>query len=100
KSLKDILYKVSLLEVVGDTSVSIESLAFDSRKVEEASCFFAQAGTQVDGHDFIASAIKDGAIAIVCERLPKDLKPEVTYIKVNNASEALGICADNFYDNP
>jgi UDP-N-acetylmuramoyl-L-alanyl-D-glutamate--2,6-diaminopimelate ligase len=98
--LKDILYKVSILEVVGDTNVSIDHLTFDSREIVGASCFFARKGTKVNGHTFIEQVVRDGARAVVCEDIPKNLIEGVSYIKVKDSAEALAICAANFYDNP
>ena len=100
KLLRDILYKVGLEEVVGQTNVAITSVAFDSRKVEPHGLFVAISGTQVDGHQFIGTAIEKGAIAIVCEHLPESLVDEITYIRVNNSQEALGFIAANYFDNP
>ncbi len=100
KLLRDILYKASLLEVQGSTNVAITAMAFDSRKVEKDSLFVAVKGTQSDGHAFIAKAISSGAVAIVCEELPEQLNEKVTYVKVSDSAQALGIMASNFYDNP
>ncbi len=100
KLLSDILYKVRLEEIIGSTHNAIASVTFDSRKVRKDSLFIAIKGTARDGHTFISKAIESGAIAIVCEELPSELKEEVTYIKVKNSSEALGFIACNYYDNP
>lgn len=100
KSLKDILYGVAITEVIGDTAVLISSLAFDSRKVQNESCYIAQKGTQVDGHDFIAKSIASGAVAIICEDIPADKQQTIVYVKVKNSAEALGIISANFYNNP
>ena len=43
--LKDILYKVTINKVVGSTSVEIQNLAFDSRKIEEKDAFIAIRGS-------------------------------------------------------
>ena len=53
KRLQDILYKVELSEVLGSTDLSVASICFDSRKVDNGSLFVAVKGTQVDGHEFI-----------------------------------------------
>lgn len=100
KELKEILYGVAITEVVGDTSVNVSSLAFDSRKVQEGSCYVAQKGTQVDGHEFISGAIASGAVAIICEELPAESLSTITYVKVKDSAEALGVIASNYYDNP
>jgi len=100
KLLKDIIYKAGIEEVIGSTQVAIEKVCFDSRAIEKFTLFIAVSGTQVDGHQFISKGIEAGAIAIVCEQFPEEIKAEVTYIKVVNSSAALGVIAANFYDNP
>ena len=54
KTLKDILFGVSLKSIEGDREVSVEGIAFDSRKVGNNFLFVAVKGLTVDGHDFIA----------------------------------------------
>ncbi len=98
--LKDILYKVALRSTVGDTSIEIASIAFDSRKVEKGTVFVAVSGTQVDGHQYIAQSIQQGAVAVVCERMPEEVQAGITYLEVEKSAEALGIMASNFYGNP
>jgi len=99
-ALRDILYKVSLVSASGDMEREIKSIAFDSRKVEKGSLFVAVKGTQADGHDYIGSAVKAGAEAIVCEKLPDNITDEITYVAVKNSAAALGMIASNFYGNP
>ncbi len=100
KLLSDILYKVSLEEVIGSTHTAIASVTFDSRNVKKDTLFIAVKGTAVDGHAYIDSAITSGAVAIICETLPAQTQEHVTYVKVKDATYALGIIACNFYDNP
>ena len=100
KLLSDILYGVSLEEVSGNTNLAITALAFDSRKVRKDAVFVAVRGTVVDGHDFIGMAIESGAIAVVCEQIPDEVKTGVTYVRVNDARCALGLMAAQYYDNP
>ncbi|WP_053976108.1 UDP-N-acetylmuramoyl-L-alanyl-D-glutamate--2,6-diaminopimelate ligase [Mangrovimonas xylaniphaga] len=98
--LKDILYKVTINAVVGSTAVEVAEIHFDSRKIKKNDVFIAIKGTVVDGHEFIEKAINDGAVAVVCEALPKELKESVTYIEVENANKALAFMAANYYGNP
>ena len=100
KLLKDILYKVSLSDVQGNTNVAIDNVTFDSRAVVNFSLFVAVRGTQVDGHQFIGKAVEQGAIAVVCEALLETLSEKVVYIVVENSKAALGMIAANFYDHP
>ncbi len=99
-SLRNILLDLEVIEQIGNLDISICDIVFDSRKVQEGSLFVAQKGTQIDGHNFIESAIKDGAKAIVLEQMPNELQEGVTYIKVENSAKALAILARNYYDNP
>jgi len=98
--LKDILYKVSIKSVNGDTGIAVKDLQTDSRKVSAGSCFIAVAGTAVNGHDFIDTAIEAGATAIVCETLPQQIKENITYIQVDNSAIAVAYMSNNFYSEP
>jgi len=100
KNLQDILYKSGILEISGTLDLPIPEVAFDSRKVSKGCLFVAIPGTQVDGHQFIDKAIKDGAGTIVCMDFPDVLQAGITFVKVKDSSIALGHIAANFYNNP
>jgi UDP-N-acetylmuramoyl-L-alanyl-D-glutamate--2,6-diaminopimelate ligase len=99
-TLKDILYKVSLEKVVGNTAVAFRELQFDSRKVGLDDVFVAIKGTQSDGHQFIKKAIDQGALAVVCQQIPKEIINGITYLQVQDTQQALAIMASHFYGNP
>ena len=99
-TLKDILYKVSLEKVVGNTAVAFRELQFDSRKVGLDDVFIAIKGTQSDGHQFIKKAIDQGALAVVCQQIPKEIINGITYLQVQDTQQALAIMASHFYGNP
>lgn len=98
--LKDILYKVTIESVIGSTSVAINNLEFDSRKVSLNDVFVAIKGTVVDGHKFITKAANQGALAVICETLPDEIINGITYVQVANSQSALAIMAANFYGDP
>ena len=100
KSLQDILYKVSINAVVGNTNISVNQLHFDSRSVSLDDVFIAIVGGTFNGHDFIGKAIKQGALVIVCEKMPEYRVNGVTYIEVADTQHALAVMASNYYDNP
>ena len=100
KKLKEILVNCNLLEIIGEKDIDIQTVSFDSRKVEPGTLFFAVRGTQVDGHKYIDAAIGQGASGIVCEVLPSAMKEGVTYVRVDDSALVLGIAAANFYGNP
>ncbi len=98
--LKDIIYKVAIDTVIGNTAVGVNAIEFDSRKIKQEDVFVAIRGVVSDGHDFIEKAIDQGAIAIICEELPPITIEGVTYVKVEDAQSALAIMAANFYGTP
>lgn len=99
-NLEALLNRIPVLEISGSKNPEISEIVFDSRKAVEDSLYVAVRGTVSDGHSFIDAAIAKGAIAIVCEVLPENLNPEITYIQVKDASKTLGQLASNFYGNP
>jgi UDP-N-acetylmuramoyl-L-alanyl-D-glutamate--2,6-diaminopimelate ligase len=94
------LYKANLEEISGNTHLIIDKVQFDSRKVGKGDVFVAVKGTLSDGHLFIDKAIEKGAIAIVAETLPKNRIEGITYVKVKDSANSLGIIASNYFDNP
>jgi len=98
--LKDILYKVSLRTVIGNTGIAINNLQIDSRKVGSGSCFIAIKGATTDGHQFIETAVSNGAAAIICEAAPANIKEEVVYVVVENSAIAAGYISHQFYGEP
>ena len=82
-NLRDLLLDIEVIEQIGNLDVSICEIVFDSRKVKKDSLFVAQKGTQIDGHNFIDSAIDDGASVVVLEQMPEQIKEGITYLKVN-----------------
>lgn len=99
-NLNDILTSLDVVKLVGQSDIDLTGVNSDSRKVESGSLFVATRGTQVDGHDYIASAIEKGAMAVVCEILPEKLSPDVVYVVVKNTNVALGKIASAWYDFP
>lgn len=100
RSLNDILKNLNHEVVSGHLEISVHDLVFDSRKVSKGACFFAIRGTQTDGHEYISKAIESGANTIVCETIPEQFIQDVTYVKVADAAEAMGVMASAFYEHP
>lgn len=98
--LKHILNQMSFSEVLGNTDIEVKGICMDSRKAASGIVFVAIKGTQTDGHQFIDTAIQQGANIIVCEQLPLTILEEVVYIVVKDSSIAAGDMAAAFYDHP
>lgn len=98
--LSELIKACTPLEVVGNTEIDITGIELDSRRVGQGTMFVAMRGTQSDGHQYIDKALELGATAIVCESLPEEKKPEVTYIRYENTTDVVGLLATQYYGNP
>ncbi|MEO5684997.1 MAG: UDP-N-acetylmuramoyl-L-alanyl-D-glutamate--2,6-diaminopimelate ligase [Chitinophagaceae bacterium] len=95
--LLDILYKVSIRSVHGNTQAEVKDVQTDSRKVGAGTAFIAIHGAASDGHQYIDMAIEKGAVVIICEQFPAVLNEDITYVQVENSAAAAGFMAHNFY---
>ena len=99
--LKELLRGVTYTEKRGSADIEIAGLTYDSRTVSEGYCFFAVAGTVVDGHNFIAKAVESGAKAVICQHIPDEVAEcDCTFVVVEDTNAAMGTIASNFYGNP
>ena len=81
----------------GDTSVEVAGIAYDSRAVNAGDLFACLVGGYVDGHDYAASAVERGVVALLVNRR---LPIEVTQIVVADTRKALPVIAASFYGDP
>ena len=66
--LNKLLEKIEYTLVKGNEEVEIKDLAYDSRNISEGYVFVSIVGNNVDGHDYINSAIENGAKAIIVSK--------------------------------
>ena len=98
--LIELLKYVTPQTIIGNQEIDITGVNIDSRKIEKSHLFVAIKGTQTDGHRFIPKALELGAVAVLCEDLPEDLQPGVTYVQVASTEAAVGPVATMFYGEP
>lgn len=98
--LKKLLEGLNIISCFGDLNQKITKMTYDSRKSTLNSVFIAIDGYKIDGHDYIECAIKNGAKAIVCEKMPIKREENITYIKVEDSRWAQAFLADKFYNHP
>lgn len=98
--LAELLKAIQPIQVIGNKEVEITDVNIDSRKVGQGHLFMAMRGTQTDGHAYIPNSIEKGAVAVLCEDVPIDPNPHVTFIQVADSEEAVGKLAHAFYGSP
>src|ERR1051326_3678906 len=96
--LKTLLDTLSVREIIGPTDRAVESIAYDSRRVQRDGLFVALRGEKSDGHNFVDQAIEKGATVIVAERAEKNSR--ATSVVVENTRSAMADLAARFYNYP
>ena len=97
--LKELIKNTAFTSVNGNADLDIVLATNDSRKVVPGSLFVAVSGCGNDGRAFIPSAIKAGAVAVVCEGGYEETDG-ATIVTVENSRYAAAIIADAFYGHP
>jgi len=79
-------------QFIADLPQPIQDVTADSRRVGPGSLFVAVPGRTSDGHDFISTAVQNGALAVIGER--SEISSPVPYLAVPNARLSLAyLCA-------
>ena len=98
--LSEIIRKIPAKVVAGSADVEVSGINIDSRLVAPGHLFVALKGTQTDGHRFIAKAVEQGAVAVLCQDMPEDRPQGVTFVQVDDTEQWVGQAATTFYGDP
>ncbi|PYK67220.1 MAG: UDP-N-acetylmuramoyl-L-alanyl-D-glutamate--2,6-diaminopimelate ligase [Verrucomicrobia bacterium] len=96
--LKTLVAAIPIRQIIGAIDRSVESIAYDSRRVQRNGMFVALRGEKRDGHHFIDQAIEKGASVIVTEH--EGAYPRATFLVVENTRTALADLSAVFYRYP
>lgn len=100
KELSQIIKGIAPLKINGPVSNYVTGIEYDSRKIKEGNLFFALPGIHTDGNNFINSAIKNGARAVIYTGEYSDFKEGVCYIQVKDPRLSMAPVSADFYGNP
>lgn len=103
--LSEILKNIKFKKLIGDGSVEVRNIVYNSREVSEGSLFVAIRGLNVDGHRFIPEAVLSGAVGVVLEddeTIGDDYFKErgIVKIVVPDSRKALALISSAFYGFP
>ena len=102
--LKKVLLGIEGIKARGNLDLDIVGIEKNSKEVKKGYMFIAIKGFSVDGHQFVESAIENGAVAVMleegCDLKALKIPDDVTVLMVKDTREALAICSANFYGNP
>ena len=100
KKLELIIGGVDTIQVIGKVDLVIKDISKNSNNVDTNYLFVAIEGNEHDGHSYIQNAIDKGASSILCQKLPKSLVKNITYIKVKSSRKSYAKICCNFFGNP
>src|SRR6266702_989946 len=93
--LKVLARAIAPRRVIGSLDREVESIAYDSRRVQGNTLFVAIRGEKSDGHQFVDQAIEQGASVIMAER--EISSPRATCLVVDDSRSALADLSAAFY---
>jgi UDP-N-acetylmuramoyl-L-alanyl-D-glutamate--2,6-diaminopimelate ligase len=99
RMLREVVEQAGLdgIYVVGDDTVAVTSIDFDSRRIRAGALFCCLRGVHYDGHAFAGAARSAGATALLVDhRLDADL-PQLV---VRDTRDAMGWLAASFFRHP
>ena len=94
--LSRLLEGVEVLEAP-PTDPEVTGLCYDSRRLKPGDCFVAIPGTHTDGHRYVETALRDGAVAAVVQRRAGAAWPQVV---VPDTRRALALMSSTLYGRP
>lgn len=86
------------------SSIDINELVYDSRKVVPGCFFICIQGSTRDSHDLIPEVIQNGAVAVLIDHeIPSAYYsdfPSVTILRAEHNRRSLAICSAAYFDHP
>ena len=101
--IKELIEEREILSIIGSDELQVSGISYDSRKVQPGHLFVALQGEKADGHSFIESAVKKGAIAVIHDRELWEsgrFSPFASLIRVRDSRKALAFAASAYYRMP
>src|SRR6266567_5497562 len=95
--LGPLLESAKITVPAGAAELDVRAIAYDSRRAAPGSLFVAIEGFHRDGHEFVADAVKQGAVAVVAQRR---IRTKVPVAVVTDSRAALADLAAEVFEHP
>lgn len=97
--LSELLCAENYKVIQGRLDIEISDVIYDSRKATEGCAFVCLKGYNTDGHTYVESAIKMGAVAIIaCDTV--EVPENVTLIMVKDTRKTLALMSREYFGHP
>ncbi len=98
--LKDLVVGLQYQCICGDLEQEVDHIIYDSRVKTKCGLFIAIEGFKTDGHQFIETAIENGAKTLVVQKDVQVEHSNITIIKVENTRSSMAVLANNMFACP
>ena len=98
--LQELMNGISFECICGDMTQEIDHIIYDSRIKTKSGLFIAIEGFTTDGHNFIKTAIENGAKAVLVQKEITCDTQGITILKTVDTRSAMAHIANNAYGNP
>lgn len=99
--LSKILKDIPELEIINGLEAEINNIQYNSQKIVKGDLFVCIVGYEVNGHNYIDAAIKNGAkVVVISQTINYSNYPNTIFIKTKNTRKFLALAAANYYDHP
>ena len=101
--LLEIMRDCEIIETRGNLEIDISEIKYDSRNVKSGDMFIAIVGFKTDGHNYIGTAIENGARVIVMQEGKLDIsliRDDITVVLTKDTRKFMALAACNFYNHP
>lgn len=97
--IKELLEPLNIIDEKNyQDNIDIMGIAYHSERVDEGFIYVAVRGYLTDGHKYVKSAEKNGAVAVLVEEFIEDC--DLPQFKVENSRKSLSEISAKFYEYP
>lgn len=98
--LRDLTRGLEIKKALIRNNVEILGISYDSNNIRDGFLFAAIKGEKTDGHKYIESALKNGAIALLVEDIPFNTPNDISIIQVEDTKFSLAKISANYFEHP
>ncbi|MGH7908336.1 MAG: UDP-N-acetylmuramoyl-L-alanyl-D-glutamate--2,6-diaminopimelate ligase [Thermodesulfobacteriota bacterium] len=98
--LRDLTRGLEIKKALIRNHVEILGISYDSNNIRDGFLFAAIKGDKTDGHEYIESALKNGAKALLVEDIPFNTPNDISIIQVEDTKSSLAKISANFFGHP
>jgi UDP-N-acetylmuramoyl-L-alanyl-D-glutamate--2,6-diaminopimelate ligase len=99
KTLGELISDIDIEKTSGNLETVIKGISYDSRKVSSGCLFVCVEGFKTDGHNYVTSALTNGAVAVIAQR-PVEVPEGIPLVIARDTRKSLALVAAEWVGHP